>query len=408
MALRGTGGLEIRLSKNDQAREITPLVREFSWVESMVEGGFTWSLRLTTDGWNEWDDAVLGRRNLQFRLKFQSDRDVSTPWRTAVVDTSRMSYRSTAFSFVLRGSDRRLDLRQRDRTRAWPGRTVADIVREIGQEYGFDVFVERTAHVTDRWQCREDDWSFISRLADSAASASGRGDIYLWLDEDQLFFQAPQIQRSSDRRHALQEVENRVDRMVLAYNGREVDRSGGATLTAVSYDVANKLPRVFTVDREAAQTHPALARRVPRNQDDGLRVYPGTDWEAEGIEETARGQWGAYSPRYFSLRLDTRPDLTLKPGMIVEVQGALDRGKETPFLGRFVVLEVTHTLTAGGDPNARDEGGLITSAICYRREAYIGDDEPTGSSAINAGTRDRYQFGGEQSPTTVVVAEVLP
>lgn len=406
MALRGTGGIEIRFTDNGEARDITPLVRSFVWTESMIEGGFTWEMQVSTDGWNEWNDIVLGRTNPQIRLKFQSDRDISTPWRTAVVDSSRMSYRSTSFTFRVVGADRRLDMMQRDRTRAWLGRTATDIVREIGQEYGFDVLAQRTAYSTDRYQCRESDWSFIAKLARNSASAAGRGDMYLWLDDDKLFFQAPQTQRPSDRRHAMQEVENRVDRVVLAYHGREVDRQGGATLRVMSYDVDSKEERTFLLDREASQTHPALARRVPRAQDDGLRVIAGTGSEPESVEESARAQWGRFAPRYFSLRIDTRPDLTLKPGMIVEVQGALDRGKETPFLGRFVVLEVTHKLTTG-PADDRHTGGLITSAICYRREAYIGDDEPTGSSAVSVPTRDRYQYGQEQTPSTVLVAEVL-
>ena len=396
----------MRLTPFGDARDVTPFVRKFVWTESLIEGGFTWMIQLSSAGWNEWNDALIGRVELQVRLKFQTDTVESTPWRTAVVDTSKISYRSTSLTFAIYGADKRLNMMQTDRTRAWPGTTVADVVRRIGEEWGFDVFVERTKHSTDRWQVRENDWTFLARLVDSSAVASGRGDTYVWLDEDKLTLSAPQLQRSSDRRHSLQAVENRVDRVTLSYHGREVDRNGGATLRVVSYDVDKKEARTFDVDRAATESQPALARRVPRSQDGGLRVFPGTTGEPSGVEETARAQWGSYGPRYFAMRLDTRPDLTLKPGMIIEVQGSLDPGQESPFLGRFVCLEVTHELTSG-DLSDKRTGGLITSAICYRREAYIGDDEPSGSSAVRAGTRDRYQFGQEQTQTTTVVAEVL-
>lgn len=406
MALRGTGGVEIRLTPNDQARDVTPLVRSFVWRDSLIEGGFSWAMRVTTDGWNEWNDVVLGITNPQIRLMFQSDVESSTPWRTAVVDKSRLSYRSTALTFMLEGADRRLDMMQRDRTRAWLGRSVDEIVNEIGSEWGFNVLTNNTLERIDRWQCREPDWAFLKRLVDGASTASGRGDIFLWLNEDQLTLTAPEVQRPSDRRHSMQEVENRVDRVVLTYNGREVDRKGGATTRAVSFDTDTKQARQFTVDRDAAETHPALARRVPRAPADGLRVYPSTATTPEGVEATARSQWSSVAPRYFALRIDTRPDLALRPGMVLEIQGALGPGKEPPFLGKFLCLEVQHELTTG-NPKAKDEGGLVTTAVCYRREAYIGDDEPTGSSAVRQGTRDRYQFGRETRPSTTLVAEVL-
>ena len=84
---------------------------------------------------------------------------------------------------------------------------------------------------------------------------------------------------------------------------------------------------------------------MPRVQADGVKVYAAVSTSREGLEEVVRGRWGTYAPRYFSLRLDTRPDLHLKPSSIVEVQGNLGQSRDTPFLGRFVVLEVEHDLT---------------------------------------------------------------
>lgn len=407
MSVRGTYIVEARFGDR-AAVDITPLTREFTWVESLIDGGFLWELRCTTDGWDEWDDVLVGREPLKLRVAYQSSqsgREETTPWRTAIVDTSGMSFRSTALSFVLHGKDRRLDMMQLDRTRAWLGTTVSDVVQSVASEYGFDAVVEATTDRSDRWQMRTSDWAYIQGLAQGAASASGRGDFFVWMDEDQIRLGAPRTQRSSDRRHIMQEVETRVDRVLVGYHGREIDRRGGATLRAVGLDVDTKEQVVFTLDAGESGSYPALGRRVPRAQDEGLRVVP-TFSGYDKARESVHGEWGRVAPRYFSLRLDTRPDLTLRPGMLVELQGNLGRGQETPFLGRFAVLEVKHHL-AVGDPSEATSGGLVTTAVCYRREAYAGSDEPTGASAAQTGTHDRYRAGGEQLPSSTVVAEVL-
>jgi hypothetical protein len=408
MSMRGTSGVEIRFPGSTEALDVTPFVRRFLWRESMIEGGFTWEIQLATNFWEEWDNLILGREDPQFRLYFQRSDGTqdSTGWKTAVPDRSVVGYRSTALTFSVVGSDKRLNLSQLNRTRAWPASTVSEVIRDIGSEYGFDVLTERTTSRKDRWQSREFDWPFMARLARSTSSGAGRGDMYLWLDEDQLCFQSPQLQNASERRHVMQEVENRVDRVVLAYQGREVDRQGGATLRGVGFDLDTKAAKVFTLDSGQASSLPALARRVPRVQADGLRVMASVSTSATDLEEVVRGRWGKLAPRYFSLRLDTRPDLVIKPATVVELQGTLGTSQDTPLLGRFAVLEVQHLLTAG-DPKDKHSGGLVTTVVGYRREAYAGDDEPTGAAVSQAGTRDRYRLGQEPTPSTTVIAEAL-
>jgi hypothetical protein len=276
------------------------------------------------------------------------------------------------------------------------------VVRAISSEHGFDTLIESTAHRTDRWQVHESDWSFISRLARSTSSGSGRGDIYLWMDESKITFQAPQLQAPSARRHDMQEVENRVDRLVVSYQGRAVDRQGGATLRGIGFDLDTKTELVYTLDAGQAASLPALSSRVPRVQADGVRVMPTTSCSLTSLQEVVRARWGKFAPRYFSARLDTRPDLSVRMASVVEIQGTLGQSQDTPVLGRFAVLEVQHVLTAGLG------GGLVTTAVGYRREAYVGDDEPTGAGVSQVGTRDQYRLGQEPTPDVVVIAEELP
>lgn len=405
MSLVGTGGLEM-MREGQEALDITPFVRRFVWTDSMLDGGFTWSLHLTTDFWEEWNDVILGAEDVRFRLKFQAGQETTTDWRTAVSDSARIAYRSTAMTFEVPGADKRLDLLQKERTRAWPNSSVSDLVQAIGAEYGLDVMAEATTGRHDRWQAREFDWTYLRRSVEESASSKGRGDMYLWLDEGTLRLDVPQLQRGSDRRHDMSEVENRVDRIVLAYHGREIDRAGGATLVGIGFDFDTKSDLVFTLNGQRAETHPALARRVPRDPADGLRVIPVQEHTAALVEEATRGHWGRFGPRYFSLRLDSRPDLALRPGMVMELQGNLGAQQETPFLGRFAVLEVQHILAAGMK-RSRGSGGLQTTAVCYRREAFAGREEPTGTSVSNVRTRDAYRAGQEQTPVAVLAAEVL-
>ncbi|NIP94723.1 MAG: hypothetical protein GWO24_15290, partial [Akkermansiaceae bacterium] len=106
---------------------------------------------------------------------------------------------------------------------------------------------------------------------------------------------------------------------VLTYTGREVDRQGGATLRAVGYDFDKKEAITFTLGETQAQTHPALAGRVPRAQEDGVRVLPVSKDTSAHVEAGARARWARFAPRYFGLRVDTRPDLTLRAGSMFEM-----------------------------------------------------------------------------------------
>ncbi|NIP94724.1 MAG: hypothetical protein GWO24_15295, partial [Akkermansiaceae bacterium] len=72
------------------------------------------------------------------------------------------------------GGDKRVELRQIQRTRAWEKRTVSDIVRVVAQEYGMTARADDTAIRDDFIQARETDWEFLQRLAYESANAGGR------------------------------------------------------------------------------------------------------------------------------------------------------------------------------------------------------------------------------------------
>lgn len=399
MSVTHTDGIEMRVGSD--ARDITPFVRRFVWVDSLIRGGLSWEIDFVANVWGEWSDLLLGRgAPPRFRLKSrEGDVDTTTEWRTAITDSSSMMFRGESLLGTIRGGDRRLELRQYQKTRAWPQRTTTELVRAIAAEYGMTARAEDTPLRTDWYQTRESDWEFLQRAVYESANIGGRGDLYLWVDDDTLNLKAPLMQDASARRHDMSVVENRVDSMVLSYNGRQVDRAGGATLQVVGYDLDAKAAVPYTLGEQQAQTHPALAGRVPRAQDGGLRVIPTTHETAAGVEGVARGRWARYAPRYFGIRIDSRPDVTLRPGSMIEVQASLGEHQETPFLGRFLILEVEHTM---------ERAAITTSAVCYRREAFVGEEAPSGVSAENVKSKDRYRYGQVNPPRTVRVAEVLP
>jgi len=390
-------GVEMRVGGTSD--DITPFVRRFVWVESLIRGGFFWEMDFLANVWGEWTPLLIGRRPYQFRLKSQEEgQETTTDWRTAITDSSAMSFRGEALLGTVHGGDRRLGLRQKHRTKVWRQRTVSDIVRAVASEYGMVGRADDTSLRYDWCQVAETDWGFLQRIVYESATAGGRGDLFLWVEEDVLKLHAPLLQDASVRRHDLSVAENRVDNVLLTYAGREVDRQGGATIRAVGYDLDAKRAVTFTLGAPQAQTHPALAGRVPRAQEDGVRVFPVTGRSPASVEAHARGRWGRFAPRYFGLRVESRPDLVLRPGTVMELQATLGEDQETPFLGRFLILEVEHEYA---------RGSIKTNAICYRREAFVGEEEPSGVSAENVRSRDRYRAGALNRPRVTVVAEEL-
>jgi len=104
-------------------------------------------------------------------------------------------------------------------------------------------------------------------------------------------------------------------------------------------------------------------------------------------------------PRYFSLLVHTRPDVTLKPNSVIEIVASDDPDRESVLQGRYLLLEVSHRY---------HNGAISTKAVGFRREAWEGDDQPTGAAADNVRTRDRFQGERLPDPATVIMAEELP
>lgn len=382
---------------------VTPFVHKFVWRESLLQGGFSWQVWFKSDAWGEWNDLLLGRDNssFQFRLSTREGQgeDISTEWRTAIPDSSRSMYKGTTLIGYVEGGDRRLELLRDHRVRSWDNLTTADVVRTLAQEHGLSTVVEDTNHRhAQLLQIHETDWEFMRRIVYEDASQSGRGDLYLWVDEGELHLEAPQLQRPADRRHDMDVVENRVDRIILTYAGRGIDRMGGATLRGAGFDFDTKQGITFDLNLQASRTHPSLAGKVPRAQSGGIRLHPVAENTLLTVEGRTRGRWGRYAPRYFGLRVDTRPDLNLRLGRILELQATLGENQETPFLGRFVVLEVQQELV---------RGSIATTAVCYRREAGEGEEEPSGSKAENVRTTDPYRLGQPTQQRVVKTATVL-
>ena len=392
-------GVEIRLG--NEAQDISPFVKRFLWVESMIRGGFFWEISFVANAWGEWTEVLLGKDkpDVAFRLKSQEEgEEVSTEWRRALTDGSSMSFKGEALIASARGGDRRLDLRQDHKTRVWENLTVTQVVAAVAAEYDLTPRADQAAVVATWLQVQETDWEFLQRIVYESASESGRGDLFLWVDENVLNMRAPVLQVASARRHDMSVVENRVDKLIVSYLGREVDRQGGATVRAVGFDFLTKTAITFDLDSAQAQTHPALSDRVPRDQNKSVRLMPVPEDHPGGVEGNARGRWGRFAPRYFALRVNTRPDLLLRPGTLLEMQATLGENQETPFLGRFLVAEVQHLY---------ERGSTITTAVCYRREAAEGEIQATGSDAANVRTRDNYRFGLKPNTRTIVTAEEI-
>jgi phage protein D len=398
MSLSATGGLEMQID-GGPARDVTPFLRKFVWRESMIAGGWYWEARFSTETWEEWEDLILGRdsSDLRVRLKQQGGVEEATEWRRMYIDHAKTSFRGTTLIGRVFGGDIRLAMQEKARTRTWKDATVSDVLSDIADEWKLTQDIKNTAGRRTWWQLREDDWTFARRLAASAATGSGRGDAYMWVDGSNLRFDSPSTSEASARRHDMRTLENRVDRVLVAYNGRNVDRAGGMTLRRIGYDFKTKAAIPFVVDANAASAFPALAPRLPRAMTSGLRIHPTFEETRALVEESARAQWGQSAQRYYSARIDTRGDLTLKPGVVLEVLGNLSDRQEAPFFGRYAVLEVTHALV---------DSVIVTSATCFRREAGIGDANTSGSGTTTA-SRDKFRVDQPQKAKVTRQVEAI-
>ena len=394
-----TSSIELRVGES-VATDITPFVDRFVWTESMIDGGFSWDIKFKADQWREWDRIMFGRDDpsYQFRLRVDNEQQAdSTEWRTAITDKSRAGFaQDVSMRGQIKGADRRLVMAQKARTRAWRNKRVSDIITQIAGEYGLDADVERSAATDINNQSRMSDWAFLRRMVSIATTESGRCDTYLWIDENTLRFGAPQVTDLSARRYDMSVVESRIEDYSAAYFGREADRRGAARMTGVGFDWYAKKGVVFTMGPGQAQSQPSLAPRVPRRMEDGLCSYPIINDTRATVEEEVRARWGSVAPRYLSLRVTTRPDLTVRPNSIISMESNLNESRETPFMGRYVILEVQHLY---------EQQSITTSMVCYRREAREGEAQPTGANADTAGTRDRE----ESAPLgrTILVARTL-
>ena len=388
---------------NQEASDITPLVRRFTWTQSMIGGGFSWAIKFASSQWNEWDSLMMGKDRPEFQFRLRSDendgQNQSTEWQTAITDASKASFsQDTSMVGAIFGADRRLLLAQEMRSRQFAVGRATDVFSRIAQEHGLNADITASGAV-DRWtQAFEDDWSFMRRIARETTVQSGRGDSYLWMDNGTLRFGTVELSDKSDRRYDMSVVENRVDGYVATYSGRRADRMGAATCRGIGFDFRLKRAVTFTMDPGTAATHPSLASHVPRRMSDGLRVFPVFEEARDRVEETVRARWGRYAPRYLAVRLKTRPDLTVRPGKIMSIEANLDQRRETPFMGRYAILEVQHVL---------ERGAIATTLVGYRREAHKGEAQPTGASADNIGTRDQSGLSAGINPRTIVVAQEL-
>jgi hypothetical protein len=89
--------------------------------------------------------------------------------------------------------------------------------------------------------------------------------------------------------------------------------------------------------------------------------------------------------------------VTVRVNSIISMEANIDARRETPWIGRYVVLEVRHEMIGST---------MTTTLVCYRREAHEGEALPTGASADIDSTRDQGQRAGQQ-PRTIRTARQL-
>jgi hypothetical protein len=385
-------------------KDVTPWLSKFVWIDSLIDGGFSWEIQLASEFWEEWYRFMLGQTVAMFRLvSYHGDIPTTTDWLLGIVDGSTSSYQGTRLVFIVWGADRRLELQQKTRTRAWPNASTSDVVRAIGSEYGVVVMAGDTEDRRDRWQIHRTDWDYLYNLANSTEFPDGRGDVFLWMHNNFLLLGTPTLQQQSARRYDLSMFEDRLIRMTSTYSGRKVDRLGGATLHGVGYNFQAKTAVEYSMDLPATVPYPALAKFVPRMQFSGFRYVPVAEFRPDLVKSKVSGEWGHIASRYFSMRVDVRGDVLAIPGSTMDVLIGRGEGMGSPVGGRYMVLEVQHVLTAPS-LNKPNSGGLVTTLVGFRRESELGEEIPAGAFVAVTGSVDPYVTG---APEEAVVTKVV-
>lgn len=411
---KGSAGFGFELQMDAQSQRVTDVnyepdfgnkvinvidrITSVEWCESLLDGGLSLQVNIDDADFYFWSTLLSGDEGtkLQARLLlYQENEQVTGPWRSLLLDAPQSIISTQSLRGALLCGDKRLAMKQLGRYVAYPSKTVTDIVQAIATRYAMSVDISPLDDVPkDRWQAGLSDWDYMQEMLLPDCSAGGRGDLYLWIEENTLHLRPIDFSVTPVRSYAIGVDDDRTISAKLTMSNRNADRAGAATVKAVGFDMDTKRGVTYNVTDAAAGRSPALSNKLPRLRSEGMLYLPSAAPTLNEIQRRALRRWGQQSGMYGQMMLNLKPDLALTPGQMVSV--TLQGNDDQTFFasGIYPVLAVRHFFS-----NAAQR----TELTLMRREMQKGVQDAVG---VRVGGKpvDTYQQGGTaEAPKTVLV-----
>jgi|GEM_PF-1862321 len=365
------------------AKDATPLVESFSILHSALKHGRRWEIVFADSDWAFWEPYVSGTTPLKVRLTFsKSNTQETTGWLDLHVDASESDFSRQYLHGTLRGADALLQTAIKAEIGAYPLATVDSVVRLLGARYGFVVDTVKMDGQRTWYQLEDSDFDFLKYLLDWAATPAGRGDVWFWFDNGTLHFRPFDFKQPSTDKYLLGGVDDRAAHSPVSFYGGEVDRGGGRRYGVYSFDVTKKTGFYFEAGLTSAGG-PALSTYVPRLPSGGLCSENVAGADLALVRAAARARWAKLGMRYYGITLQTKGDLRVSVGDMIEVDFLKEVPAKGAFIrGRYPVFEVEHKYAKGGK--------FTTNITGYRREAEAGEQAAGGANVSSSRGQDAY------------------
>lgn len=413
----GSAGFGFELQMDAQSQRITDVnyepdfgnkvinvidrITAVEWCESLLGGGLSVRINVDDADWYFWSELLAGNEGTKLQgrlLLFQENEQITGPWRTLLLDSPQSVVSTQSLRGVLPCGDRRLALQQVTRYVAHTSKTITDIVQSIAQRYALTADIAPLDDVPkDRWQAGLSDWDYMQEMLLPDCSAGGRGDLYLWIEENTLHLKPLDFSVQPVRAYAIGVDDARTISAQLTMSNRHADRQGAATVKAVGFDLDTKQGVTFNVTNAAAGRSPSLSDKLPRKRSEGILYLPSAAPTLNEIQRRALRRWGQQSSMYGQMKLNLQSDLSLLPGQMVSV--TLQGNDDQTFFasGIYPVLEVRHYFSLSTQR---------TELTLMRREMQKGVEDAVG---VRVGGKpvDAYQQGGSSEAPKIVVVKAL-
>jgi hypothetical protein len=383
-------------------KDLTPYVRRLIFKNSLLTGHTSWALSFTSPDWDFWDKFMVGK-GLTYNLKIRSVREgkpSETGWLGLVVDDSNAKVKRKKMQGTVRGGGKELGMMDRARRRAFPSSSASQVIRRIALEHSLTPNLGDSGATHTWYQANQTDWEMLQEVMGYfVASSDNRGDAYLNIDGLNLTVKPINFAKPSVRKYDLSNLrrDDRIDSFETHFYGGQVDRGGGIVVEARGFDASLGQAVTFTAN-PLTSGQPALANKLPQSFANKSIVVLEPHAEVQFVRARALREQARMGSRYYGISINVLNDLEIKLRDMIEVTLKDRRGRSSKFAGRYGVHEYVI------DYSRRR---IVTSVVCYRREASVGKAPAVGANVSASSGVDKQRSNASGRSVTTVTAVPL-